>query len=817
MKNGAFAVSAVRKFLALSTIVFISLAQPTFAALLVNNGNFNDLSGLTSDGDWNHGVPNSWITLGGTNYVIYNTGTLLNLDHAGTISQSLGTVDVGGEDITVSFDYGDMWNGGYYAADEDMIAAEIFDATANISLATKTVKNTGLFGSLVSNSISATATAGNVIEIRFTSLPGNGITPGSAAALDNVSVRETTLPTLAAISSSDTLDGTYLTAAVIDLDLTFSEPVSSTGFTLNLDGGGTCTVAAFSASTTATCDYTVGTTENSSDLTVTSVIGTITDGAMNNTINPVPVSNLAAVKDIIVYNAVPPVLTEVTPVATPTYDTTPAYTFNASEAGTITYAGDCTSVTTSAVAGANTITFDTLALGVHSNCTVTVTDVDTMADTLNVPSFKIIPLPNTVVVNSTTAGWAHNDDGSATPGTGSFAPAPTPPLGSGAFQMTLANSTTSAYYLGTTLHNSTPIADITKLSYSTYRVSGDAAVAPTLQINIDADSTDGNTGWQGRLIYEPYHTQTVSAGVWQNWNALDDAAGTGTGNWWFSNGGLAASTTCTMANPCTWSEIKTKIPNGAVQGALGAIGFKAGTGWSSYNGFIDKLNIAFESTGADTTYNFEYDTVAPGASAVTPVPTFTNDTTPDYTFTTDEAATLTYGGSCSAATTAATVGSNTLTFDALADGTYSDCTVTLTDGGSNTVVLNVNAFTVDTVAPIQNSVDVIPLNGSVSVKLGTNENATVVLSYGPTNAYGSTGNVTTTASMSHDKAVLGLTPCTAYHYSVVSTDSAGNSSASPDGTFTTLGVGGCNTNNNSSQGGSPAPETTTSVSVSNNS
>lgn len=442
---------------------------------------------------------------------------------------------------------------------------------------------------------------------------------------------------------------------------------------------------------------------------MTSVAGTITDGATNNTVNPVPTSNLAAVKDIVIYNAVPPVLTEVTPVTTPTYDTTPSYTFNTTKAGTLTYGGDCSSVTTSAVAGDNTVTFDTLSLGVHNNCTIMITDGDTMTDTLNVPSFKIIPAPNTVVVNSTTVEWAHNSDGSATPGTGSFAAAPTPPLGSGAFQMTLANNITSAYYLGTTLHNSTPIADLTKLSYSTYRVAGDPAVAPTLQINIDADNTDGNTGWQGRLIYEPYHTQTVSTGVWQNWNALNDSAGTGTGNWWFSNGALAASTTCTMSNPCTWAEIKTKIPNGAIHGTLGAIGFKAGTGWSSYDGFIDNFNIAFDSTGADTTYNFEYDTAAPGVSVVTPVPTVTNDTTPDYAFTTDEDVTLTYGGSCSSATAAATVGPNTITFNTLADGTYSDCTVTLTDSGSNTVVLNVNAFTVDTTVPVITLLGTTPL------------------------------------------------------------------------------------------------------------
>ena len=43
-------------------------------------------------------------------------------------------------------------------------------------------------------------------------------------------------------------------------------------------------------------------------------------------------------------------------------------------AGTIAYGGDCSSGVTSANAGLNTIVFNTLALGSHSNCTITVTN-----------------------------------------------------------------------------------------------------------------------------------------------------------------------------------------------------------------------------------------------------------------------------------------------------------------------------------------------------------------------------------------------------------------------------------------------------------
>jgi len=71
---------------------------------------------------------------------------------------------------------------------------------------------------------------------------------------------------------------------------------------------------------------------------------------------------------------IPPILYEVTAVITPTIDTTPNYTFSSSKAGTITYGGPCSSSTTIAVAGNNTITLNALANGTYENCTITVSD-----------------------------------------------------------------------------------------------------------------------------------------------------------------------------------------------------------------------------------------------------------------------------------------------------------------------------------------------------------------------------------------------------------------------------------------------------------
>ncbi|OHA18808.1 MAG: hypothetical protein A2664_04865 [Candidatus Taylorbacteria bacterium RIFCSPHIGHO2_01_FULL_46_22b] len=91
-----------------------------------------------------------------------------------------------------------------------------------------------------------------------------------------------------------------------------------------------------------------------------------------------------------------PVLSQITAVPLTGTNTTPSYTFKSTEKGTITYAGDCTSGTSSAISGNNTIVFSTLAVGTHSNCTIRVTDVlGNRSNALAVSSFIITGLSGT--------------------------------------------------------------------------------------------------------------------------------------------------------------------------------------------------------------------------------------------------------------------------------------------------------------------------------------------------------------------------------------------------------------------------------------
>ena len=112
------------------------------------------------------------------------------------------------------------------------------------------------------------------------------------------------------------------------------------------------------------------------------------------------------------------------------------------------------------------------------------------------------------------------------------------------------------------------------------------------------------------------------------------------------------------------------------------------------------------TTTADTT-NASVDSVAPTLAEVTAVNTPSNDNTPAVTFSTDEAGTLAIGGSCGSASEGAiTSGNNTISLTqtdnstALAEGSYSDCTATVTDSAGNTSsALTFTSFSIDTNVP----------------------------------------------------------------------------------------------------------------------
>lgn len=103
-------------------------------------------------------------------------------------------------------------------------------------------------------------------------------------------------------AASSTPSGSYLAGSQIDLTLTFSEAVTSSGLTIIFNSGGSITTGALSGVTAWSGIYTIGADQTSADLTIASLIGTITDGTSNSTVNPViPAGqNIGDTKDIVI-------------------------------------------------------------------------------------------------------------------------------------------------------------------------------------------------------------------------------------------------------------------------------------------------------------------------------------------------------------------------------------------------------------------------------------------------------------------------------------------------------------------------------------
>lgn len=99
-----------------------------------------------------------------------------------------------------------------------------------------------------------------------------------------------------------------------------------------------------------------------------------------------------------------PVIAEVTAVTTPTNDNTPNYTFSSTESGSISFEGSCSSSTTSADSGDNTITLSSLSDGTYSDCAITVTDkAANESNLLTLTSFLVDSTASTLVETTAIA------------------------------------------------------------------------------------------------------------------------------------------------------------------------------------------------------------------------------------------------------------------------------------------------------------------------------------------------------------------------------------------------------------------------------
>ncbi len=197
-------------------------------------------------------------------------------------------------------------------------------------------------------------------------------------------------------------------------------------------------------------------------------------------------------------------------------------------------------------------------------------------------------------------GWfffAEGPGGSSS--SGQFENGPTGgPIGGGSARLSVdANGRES---LGTFDYGDIRLDRITRLKYSSWQHSSNAAVAPSLSFDYKS-YLPGAAGYEGRLTFEPYVSNTVLQDQWQNWDAL-------AGKWWASGGsGRPLEAICPQSAPCTWAQILAATSNKITirpTSLGGTLLFRmGGPVGASATGYVDGFEIGV-MTG-NSTYDFE--------------------------------------------------------------------------------------------------------------------------------------------------------------------------------------------------------------------
>ncbi|MEK7131701.1 MAG: hypothetical protein AAB797_03145 [Patescibacteria group bacterium] len=147
-----------------------------------------------------------------------------------------------------------------------------------------------------------------------------------------------------------------------------------------------------------------------------------------------------------------------------------------------------------------------------------------------------------------------------------------------------------------------------------------------------------------------------------------------------------------------------------------------------------------------------------------------------------------YGPTISYGTSGVVAGTYKTTLSGLATGTLYYFKISVVDTGSHTAlytgIFSTSPAPPDITPPIISNVQKSVGVTTATIKWDTNESADSQINYGLTNSYGS-NYFDPAGTLAHSAPLANLTPNTLYHFKIISTDSAGNSSSTPDATFTT--------------------------------
>jgi hypothetical protein len=272
-----------------------------------------------------------------------------------------GTMQATGDTISVSFYANEQIQG---------VNATIANHPVSVSgsgagpyTATYTIES-GDNQSLLPVALSFTDSSGNPGHVSFT-LGGNG-----------------NGPSIVSITSNANTPGALSDGQSITFVLTLASPVPNATVSGSYDGVPlSWTTGNGGATYSATYTVEPGNTMTSTPLQISGV--TVVDPSGNVS---APASGSDVEKTINTNS-----FTISTAIAMPSTTTaTPIFTFYSPQDGTIAYGGDCSSPVLSAITGDNSVTFNALADGTHSNCTITVTDdAGYASNVLSIPPFTV--------------------------------------------------------------------------------------------------------------------------------------------------------------------------------------------------------------------------------------------------------------------------------------------------------------------------------------------------------------------------------------------------------------------------------------------
>jgi uncharacterized protein YuzB (UPF0349 family) len=350
-----------------------------------------------------------------------------------------------------------------------------------------------------------------------------------------------------------------------------------------------------------------------------------------------------------------PTLSQVLAIPGLSNDSTPSYTFNSNEAGTINYTGSCSSSFANAFAGDNLIAFNVLSSGTYTDCDITVTDTaGNTSGVLQVNDFTL-DLDAPVIAQSVAV---------PTPTTDS-----TPPYTFTSDQVGDIN------YIGTCRSNTSAA------------VNGSNAITfnslPNGTYNACSISVTDSAGNVSNVLPVSSFTIDSTDPILSVTNAIARNGSDSSPNFTFFS---IESGTITYGGSCASGTTSAVAGNNTI--TLNALG--DGTYSNCTVTVTDALLNASDALQIPV---FTIDTVDPVVTQVTAVAALGSDATPRYVFNSTEFGSITYGGACSSTYSAAVNGNNNIDFNPLANGTYNDCTVSVTDAAGNTsTALNVPAF-----------------------------------------------------------------------------------------------------------------------------